>query len=199
MKNLTGARALWFIAAITVTCLLHSACNNSQPKPIDIRTEAEKQVQLNTDSLNKVADAKFLSSAAELYLEEIKLGELALKKGKSADVRALGHMMSIAHTNSMKDLTALALKKNITIPTQPGKTTEEAYLLMNNKPACEFDKEYCHKMESAHNKAIALFEEASENGTDADIKKMAGAMLTDFDTHLYHIVACLDKLEAKTK
>jgi putative membrane protein len=181
------------------TLLLLFACTNSQTNSSELVTSTGNTNYVNTDSLNKAADVKFITKAAESYLKEIKIGELAKEKGQSADVKALGEMMVLAHTHSLKDLTALAIKKNIVVPSQADKATEDTYNRLKMMPANEFDKEYCYISEMDHNRAIALFEEASEESTDEDIKKMAGNMLTDFDTHLYHIVACLNKLETKTK
>lgn len=197
MKRFNKNRSLWLIAIVTL--LFQFSCTNSTTKSSEIVTSPEKVSGVNSDSLNKVSEAKFITKAAESYLMEIKLGELAKEKGQATDVKALGEMMVLAHTHSLKDLTTLAIKKNFAVPSQANKATEDIYNRLKNIPAKEFDKEYCYVLETAHNRAIVLFEEASEESTDDDIKKMAGNMLTDFDTHLYHIVACLNKLEAKTK
>jgi len=48
-------------------------------------------------------DAQFLTSAAEINLEEIQLGQLAKKKITMIDVQELGKMMKTGHRKSLSD------------------------------------------------------------------------------------------------
>ena len=190
--------ALRFCSIITVSLLVTTGCNNSTNKPADtLNTQPQSPEKSNKASIG--ADVKFIDDAAAIYRKEIKLGELAQKKTKNADVKALGYMMETAHTSALNDLTALAGKKHINIPDTASYELNAAYHELSEIPADKFDKAYCIKMESAHNSAIEVFERASRECIDTDIKKMAEGMLTDFDTHLYHIVACLNKLDTKVK
>lgn len=49
-----------------------------------------------------------------------------------------------------------------------------------------FDKEYCGKMVDEHKDAISLFEKASTNTTDTDIKAWATLTLQALRSHLDH-------------
>ena len=189
-------QTLRFSIVVIVSCLISSACNTSTNKPADA-LDAQTQTKIKAAGTNISADVKFLDEAAEIYQEEIKLGVLAQKKSKNSEVKALGRMMETAHTNSLDALKNLAARKNITLPAEASYQLNAAYHELNEMQADTFDKAYCFKMEAAHNSAIEIFQRASRECVDTDIKKMAAGMLTDFDTHLYHVVSCLNKLEAK--
>ena len=140
-------------------------------------------------------DADFLSRAAEINMEEISLGQLAQKKSMMADVKDLGKMMEEVHTKSMNDLNALAKEKMITIPKVETYKAQKVYGDLNSKTDAEFDKAYCDAMITGHRHAITLFEKASKESDDADIKKWATETLPILRTHLEHSLSCKEKCE----
>lgn len=163
----------------------------------DTATVAPKTDNMNNNMNNamdttsgKQADAAFLMKAAEINLEEIKLGQLAQQKGTMPHVKELGKMMVDEHTKAMKELTALAKTKMITIPMEPAATAMDAYNNMKAKPGKEFDKAYSDMMVMGHKDAIALFEKNSTDAKDADVKGWALKMLPALRTHLDHSMMC---------
>jgi putative membrane protein len=171
-----------------------TACNNDA-QSTDTKEAAEKQNDIKFDNTNTEKDAQFLVNAAEINLEEIKLGQLAQQKGTMADVKALGKMMEQAHTTAMIETDTLAKKMLITIPASPTENALDAYKKLNNKSGTAFDKAYCDMMVSGHKDAISLFEKASTGLNNADIKQWAAAMLPELRTHLQHAVECQKKCE----
>jgi putative membrane protein len=151
-----------------------TACNNDA-QSTDTKEAAEKQNDIKFDNTNTEKDAQFLVNAAEINLEEIKLGQLAQQKGTMADVKALGKMMEQAHTTAMIETDTLAKKMLITIPASPTENALDAYKKLNNKSGTAFDKAYCDMMVSGHKDAISLFEKASTGLNNADIKQWAAA------------------------
>lgn len=140
-------------------------------------------------------DARFLAQAAEINLEEIQMGQLAQKKSVSTDVKELGSMMEKAHTQSLSELTTLANKKGITLPTSLTEDGREEFKELNNKSAKRFNEEYCEATIKDHKKAIELFEEASEDAMDSEIKAWALATLPVLKMHLANAKACKEKCE----
>ena len=69
----------------------------------------------NEANISKEKEAKFLATAAEINLEEIKLGKLAQQKGTMEDVKELGKLIETDHSKNMVQLTALAKKESIAI------------------------------------------------------------------------------------
>jgi putative membrane protein len=140
-------------------------------------------------------DAQFVSRAAEINLEEIQYGQLAQQKGMTADVKELGSMMEKAHTQWLSELTSLANKKGISIPTSVKSEGREEYKELKNKSEKRFNEEYCELTIKNHKKAIELFEEVSEDSKDSEIKAWALATLPVLRIHLTNAKACKEKCE----
>lgn len=195
MKNITHLKTTLLQATfIAATLLGTSSCNNNE-KPEDTKEVAEEHNEGKFDNLNNDKDAQFLVNAAEINLEEIQLGQLAQQNGKRNDVKELGKMMEKAHTKSMSELTALANAKLITIPTSVTDDAKDAYKKLSSKSGIDFDKKYCDMMVSGHKDAITMFEKASKESNDAEIKAWSTASLTSLRTHLDHAITCQKKGE----
>jgi putative membrane protein len=103
--------------------------------------------------------------------------------------------MEDQHNNSMHELTALANKKSITIPTSLTLEGQDAYKKLSTKSGKDFDKEYCSMMVKGHKNAIEMFEKASTDCNDPDIKAWAAETLPTLRTHLEHAIMCEKKNE----
>ena len=179
-------------AFITAVIFGASSCANNE-KPADSKEVAEDHNEAKFDNADKEKDAQFLVNAAEINLEEIKLGQLAQEKGSLAEVRDLGKMMVDAHNKAMNDLSALAKTKVVTIPSAPTDKADDAYKKLNEKTGNKFDKEYCDMMVDGHKEAISKFEKAAADAKDPDIKAWASNMLPELRTHLDHAMICQQK------
>ncbi len=142
-------------------------------------------------------NATFLVKATEINMEEIKLGELAEKKSAHKDVKALAKMMITAHTKGLAEVKALAAKKSITVPTEVTQDAKDEYAKLDEKTEKDFNKAYADKMVSGHKDAIELFEKASTDSSDEDIRNWAASMLPELRKHLDHAMAVQKACEAK--
>ena len=198
MKNIIQFKSTWLHSAFVAVALIGaSSCGDSQssaPKQEDTKKVAEERNEAKFNTNKSEKDAQFLVNAAEISLEEIRLGQLAQKNSKMADVKEMGKMMENAHTKSLADLKALAMKKSITIPTAPTNDAEEAYKKLTDKDT-KFDKEYSDMMVKGHKDAIETFEKASNDATDADIKQWAASALPTLRTHLDYAMICQKKYD----
>lgn len=168
---------------------------NEDAKVVDTKDLAEEHNDAKFDNTAKEKDAQFLVNAAEINLEEIELGQLAQQKSKNKLVTDLGKMMQEAHQTSMNDLTALAAKKVITIPNTATENAKEAFKKLDEKSGKEFDNDYCKLMVDGHTKAISIFDKASTESNDADIKAWALATLPTLREHLDHAISCQKECE----
>lgn len=186
------------ILFLSASLFLMTSCDDRKgkdSKEVAEERNEEMENQKNED-LNKERDTDFLIKAAEISMEDIQLGQLAQQKGTTADVKNLAKMMVDEHTKVMADLSALAGRKAIAIPTATTDKVKNAYDKLNEKAAGnDFDKEYCDMMVKGHKDAIDAFEKASSNAFDADIKAWASSMLPGLRTHLDKAMACEDKLK----
>jgi len=103
--------------------------------------------------------------------------------------------MEKGHTQSLSDLTTLASKKGIALPKSVTAEAKEEYKELNNKSEKRFNDEFCEVMIKGHKQAIALFEAASKDSKDSEIKEWAAATLPALRMHLDHAKTCKEKCE----
>lgn len=183
---------------LQVTCIIATtigiaACTNNKPE--DTKEVAEHKNEQKFSNNPNEKDAQFLVDAAVINLKEISLGQLAQQKGGTKHVTALGKMMETEHTKMLADLTALAKSKNISLPTAQTQNGQDAYIKLNKKSEIDFGKEYSDLMVKGHKDAIALFEKASTDCTDSDIRTWATATLPALRTHLDQALMCKELCE----
>ena len=166
---------------------LQSCANN---KPEDTKDVAEDHNDAKFENNKNEKDAQFLVDAAAIHRQEISLGKLAQQKGTNSHVKELGKMMEDDHTKSLAELTAMAKTKNISLPTAQTENGIDAYNKLNQKSGNDFGKEFSDMMVDGHKDAIVLFEKASTDCTDLDIKSWAAATLPTLRTHLDHSLVC---------
>jgi putative membrane protein len=195
MKKINRFKSPILQAAVFTAILFGVSSCMENKKPEDTKDVAEEHNDAKFNNNKQEKDAEFLVKAAEINLEEISLGQLAQQNGTTSHAKELGKMMEDAHTKALNDLTALAKKKNITIPTSPTDNAQADYKKLNDKSGIKFDKEYADMMVSGHKDAITVFEKASTDCSDSDIREWATAMLPDLRTHLDHAIDCQKKCE----
>jgi putative membrane protein len=194
MKKQTIAKATMIQTIFVAIILVVSSCGFNQ-KSQDTKDIAEEQNEAIFDNNQKMKDAQFLVNAAEINMGQIEVGQLAQQKGTTTHVKELGKTMEDAHTKLQRDLTALANRKSITIPTSPTDDIRDAYKNLNEKAGNDFDKAYADMMVSNHKDAIDVFEDAAQNGYDADIKQWASATLPNLRKHRDHSLDCQKKCD----
>ena len=197
MKNVKKFQSVILqLAFITFISFSIASCDN-KAKTEDSKEVAEDQNEAKMDGMKTEDDAEFLVDVAESNQEEIALGKLAQQKGSMTDVKELGKMMETAHTKSHADLVTLAGKKSITLPESKTEDVNESYKKMSEmKSGKDFDKEYCDMMVEKHKSNIEMFEKASTDSVDPDIKMMATNKLPDLRKHLEMAEMCQKKCEA---
>ena len=178
-----------YVSTLLLLVFFISSCNNKQ-KMEDSKDMAEKSNDSRFENSDKEKDAQFLVDAAEINLEEIKLGKFAQENATSAETRELGKMMVAEHTKSWNDLKSLAEKKSITVPSVISTKGEDAYEKLIDKVGNDFDKKYCDMMVDGHKEAITKFEKESADGSDTDIRIWASETLPALRKHLDHSVMC---------
>jgi putative membrane protein len=135
---------------------------------------------------NDANDAKFLATAAEINLEEIKLGQLVQQKSKQKDIKELGKLIETDHSKNMEKLTTLAKKESIELPSALTDQGNDDYEKLSKLSGTSFDKEYCDMMVSGHKGAISEYENEIKETKNSDIKAFATATLPQLRTHLEH-------------
>lgn len=194
MEKLTFLKRTLIQTIYVALIFLVASCGYNQ-KPKDTKDVAQERNEATFDSKKQERDAQFIVNAAEINMAQIQLGQLAQQRGQTRHVKELGKMMEDAHTKSQRDLTKLAKRKRISIPTSPTDDVRSAYKDLNNKSGKDFDKAYADMMVSIHKDAIKTFEDATTDRYDTDINNWAIATLPDLRTNLNHSIDCKKKCE----
>jgi putative membrane protein len=176
---------------------LVSCGNNNAKTDADTKEVAEDKNDAKFDSAKKEKDAQFLVNAAEINLEEIKLGQLAQQRAMTNDIKSLGKMMVEGHTKALSDLKSLAQSKTISIPDSATNDATDAYDKLQKMKGTDFDKKYCDMMVDGHKNAIDKFEKAASDASDPQIKQWASSMLPNLRKHLDQSMTCQNKLGKK--
>ena len=115
------------------------------------------------------SDEDFLHQAMEINLTEIAMGELALRRGSSEDIRTYGGTLVIDHIANGGEVIALSRSMGIEPPKMaPGGEMAVHDQLMNLDGA-DFDQTFVRRMIDGHRDAIALFQDkAAEDGPVGD-------------------------------
>jgi putative membrane protein len=172
-----------------------ASCGNNAKTNDDTKAVAEEKNDAKFDSAKNEKDAQFLVNAAEINMQEIKLGQLAQKKAMAADVKSLGQMLAESHTKALSDLKGLAQSKTISLPDSTTNDAMDAYKKLDDKKGADFDKKYCEMMVDGHKDAIDKFEKAASDASDPQIKQWASSMIPDLRKHLDQAMACQNKMK----
>ena len=180
--NSTVLQGIVFITVLLVTTFY-----------LDSKSKDNKEVtcqrnDLEFDKRRSEEAAQFLLNAAEINLEGIRLGKLAQQKGKINNIKELGRMMESEHIKSTTVLNALVKTKNITLPTSQTESGQNAFKKLSYKSGIDFDKAYADMMVSEHKDAISLFETASMECIDPEIRTWASESLPALRINLEHSI-----------
>ena len=143
--------------------------------------------QENTQSTSrqaKVADEEFAKKAAQGNMAEVKLGQLAEEKAQSEEVKKFARRMVEDHTKANDKLKEVAMKENITLPTDLDPKDEAEYERLSKLSGPEFDKAYAKLMLKDHEHDIAEFRRESTSGRKPEVKQFAAETLPVLESHL---------------
>ncbi|MCU0352440.1 MAG: DUF4142 domain-containing protein [Cytophagales bacterium] len=131
-------------------------------------------------------DAEFMVEAASSGMLEVQLANMAMQKASSPQVKEFARMMIEDHGKANKELKALAASKNIVLPTALIDEHQSVANDLKDETGKDFDEEFMEKMNAAHKKDVEMFEKASKDGQDPDIRSFAAKTLPTLRNHLQH-------------
>lgn len=132
-----------------------------------------------------MSDKRFLKNAAQAGNFEVEGSKLALKKSKDAEILKFAKMMTEDHTQAAAKLKELALKRKVELPKEPSLLQQAKLKYLETRDGVKFDKSYSnHIGVTAHEQAVELFSDASEDAEDPDIRKFAADTLPILKKHL---------------
>lgn len=157
----------------------------TDPDPVERGTPADPQPgnPLARDAQSH-PDHEFLTRAAASNLAEIEAGRLAAEKAENADVKQFGKHMVEDHTQAQQKLQELAQMEKVSLPQEPDAKHREQMDRLQGLSGAEFDKAFMGLMVEDHKKAVSLFETASQQAKDEQVKGYAEKTLPVLKEHL---------------
>lgn len=131
------------------------------------------------------ADREFFTLAASSDMLEIETGRLALDKSQNANVRTFAQKMIDEHMKANETLRQVASSNGVTPPASISSAHAAHLQKLQGLSGAEFDGEYAAQIGVAgHQEAVALFERASREAANADVRALAEKALPGKREHL---------------
>lgn len=162
--------------------------------PTGTTSETSSQ-KTEAKSSEKTSDKDFLLKAAQGGMTEVQLGQLAQKKGSSADVKQFGSRMVTDHSKADSELKTLASQKGVTVPANLDSTHQAMVDHFKHLSGDSFDRAYVKMMVKDHRQDAAEFQQESTSAQDADVKAFAGKTLEVIKSHLSQIESIESKMQ----
>lgn len=130
-------------------------------------------------------DKSFIEKAAHAGQVEIEASKLAQTKATSPEVKSFADQMIKDHEAVASELSTLATAKGVKLPDDPSPLQKGKLKLLNTHDGASFDKHYMSDIGvDAHKDAVKLFEKASRDAKDPELKAWAAKTLPALQHHL---------------
>ncbi|WP_025597496.1 DUF4142 domain-containing protein [Burkholderia sp. WSM2230] len=128
------------------------------------------------------ADQQFIQDASQSDATEIAASKIALKNSRDPRVKKFAQQMITDHTRLSRSMAALTAKKRL--PAVPAADSALVGKLQTLKGQ-QFDEAYVEQIGvEAHQRAVDLFQQQSQSGTDSQLKAAAARALPIIQHHL---------------
>ena len=129
------------------------------------------------------SDSVFIQKAGSVGLLQVKLGQLAEKKGSSPAVVEFGKRMATDYSKANEELKAAAKAAGYPAPVL-SRQDQQIFDRFQGKGRSSFDKAYMAQMVAHHSEELRLFQGESAGGRVQSLKQLASRMLPDTEQRL---------------
>ena len=127
--------------------------------------------------------AVFMKKAIAGNLSEIKVGELAQRKGATEGVRHFGEVLEQDHSKANQKAIAAASSMGVTPPSEPTPKEQRIYQHLASLSGAKFDKAFVKAMVKDHQHDIAKYTREAK-ATNSPASNYAETVLPDLHKHL---------------
>lgn len=178
--NALNASAVLFAGAILSshnTAAGVDNANTGENRPADNR-------RLENTAAIPLNDSDFVQRAALTSNAEIELSQLALQTSKNGQVRYFAEKMVQDHSQSVRELKAIASRKGYNLPTGVDEAHRKQIDALARFPNAQFDVAYMDQMLADHEQALALFRQQTQTGVDDGLRQYAIRTVPHLQEHL---------------
>jgi len=130
------------------------------------------------------SDKSFATEAAKGGLAEVELGQLALQKATSPQVKQFAQRMVTDHTQANEELMQVAKSQNLDLPVQLDAKHKSDIDRLRGLSGSAFDAAYMQHMLQDHQKDVADFQKQARSGSEPTLKSFAQKYLPTLQQHL---------------
>jgi putative membrane protein len=128
---------------------------------------------MNANTTASFADQSFVSSVFESDVAEVQLGQLALQKSQSPDVKQLGQSMVANRTKLSEQLKPIADNLNISQPKKPSKKDRQLIAKLETLSGPQFDQEYIKAVAKDNQEDVKNFQSEAQAAQDPNLQLAA--------------------------
>lgn len=190
--------SMTFGAAALAALMLTAACGERTDGVPDTETTGTVQAASETSAATATTtgstggtvsnmtpeDKEFVVKAGAGGLAEVQMGNLAVEKAATPEVKAFARRMVADHSAANGELSQLATAKGLALPTELDAPHKGGLDHLSALSGAEFDRAYMRHMVEDHQATVADFEKASTSATDSDLKGWASKTLPVLQEHL---------------
>lgn len=181
LRSMTAMVAAALCLAAAPATTLHAQAKPAA-KPASTPKATAKTSAKTTDSLR--ADAAFIHEASADNELEVRLGQVAGRRSKNADVKSFAERMVTDHTRLEQDLTAMASKHGMTERPMLGRKHEAKLDKLQKTSDKEFDRSYMRSMIEDHMDDVSYFEQKGRSAHTSEVRDLVNAALPTLREHL---------------
>jgi putative membrane protein len=127
---------------------------------------------------------QFIKAAHQYSLFEVKAGQLAQQKAQDQKTKDFAQTLVQDHQPALDQLKKLADSKNIQLSDQLSAPRQRMLDELSNLSGADFDKAFMNQQVRGHRRELALYKDASEKNTDAEVKQFAQQGIAGLEHHL---------------
>jgi putative membrane protein len=133
---------------VAFAAVLTFACN------ADNRTSSDETTAGTTGESVSAGDRDFASDLMAVGMAEVELGQMAMERGASAEVKRFGEMMVQDHSKSGEELQHTAAQFSIPAPAGLAEEHQELKMKLSSLTGAAFDREYMNAMVEGHEDVV---------------------------------------------
>jgi putative membrane protein len=179
------ALALSFGAAQAQTPGAGTSATGGQAAPMAQPGTGTRNTPTRKDDKISRGDRKFIEEAASSGMFEVQVAQLAASKATDPNVKSFASMLVDQHTAANNELVKIANARSVELPAAPKRALRRDIEKLGKKNGAEFDRDFVRNVGiKAHEKDIKLFQKASKDVKDAELKAFVDKTLPVLKEHL---------------
>ncbi|HET7570666.1 MAG TPA: DUF4142 domain-containing protein [Gammaproteobacteria bacterium] len=181
-----GKSLLLSVAAVAAFIFCSQAGAATPPQPATHKPPAAAQIQSRQHhkSLSK-QDKKWLKSAHQINLAEIKAGEVAENRAHAHAVRRVGHTLVVDHRMLDAKVAQLTRYLGVKLPGSASLKQKSVLKVIESQQGMNFDKEWLHQEIDGHIAAIEKTKREIHKGSSKNVMQLAKQALPVLEKHLH--------------